>query len=85
MRKRIKIKAHIKPKCDCENHYLELCNFFDGLNGTYFRKCTKCGKTWTEVKKAYEVIEYVTETVTDVNGRVFSLYKPAIRVATENK
>ena len=55
MRKRIKLKAHVKPKCDCENHYLELCTVFDGFENTYFRKCTKCGKSWTNVQKTYEV------------------------------
>lgn len=84
MRKRIKLKAHVKPKCDCENHYLELCTVFDGFENTYFRKCTKCGKSWTEVEKTYELIEHTVETATDITGRTITLYKPVIRMAAEN-
>ena len=83
MRKRIKLKAHVKPKCDCENHYLELCTVFDGFENTYFRKCTKCGKSWTDVQKTYEVCECITETVTSVDGHIITLYRPVIKQITD--
>lgn len=53
MRKRIKIKAHVTPKCDCDKHYLELFHSADDSSITYKRFCYKC-KTWwtyTEVTK----------------------------------
>jgi hypothetical protein len=83
MRKRIKLKAHVKSKCDCENHYLELCTFFDSLEKTYFKKCTKCGKVWTDVQKTYEVCEYNTETVKTIDGRIITLYRPVIKQVTD--
>ena len=52
--KKIKIKAKIKPKCDCENHYLELCTSFDGETYQYQRYCYKCHKTWNYTKSLVE-------------------------------
>lgn len=47
MRKRIKLKAYVKPKCDCENHYLELLQSLNDNTTTYRRLCCKCGRWWT--------------------------------------
>ena len=45
--RKIKLKAQVKPKCNCEDHYLELCTSYDGETFTYQRYCYKCGKWWT--------------------------------------
>lgn len=47
MKRVIKLKAYVKPKCDCENHYLELCQSFEEDTIVYHRLCCKCGKWWT--------------------------------------
>ena len=52
--KKIKLKAKIKPKCDCENHYLELCTSFDGETYQYKRYCYKCHKAWNYMKRLVE-------------------------------
>ena len=45
--RKIKLKAQVKPKCNCEDHCLELCTSFDGETFVYQRYCYKCGKWWT--------------------------------------
>ena len=48
MKKIKSINTIVKPKCDCENHYLELFSYFNGdVAATYNRMCYKCGKWWT--------------------------------------
>lgn len=42
-----KVKLKARPKCHCDEHYLELCISFDGENFVYKRFCYKCGKSWT--------------------------------------
>lgn len=42
-----KVQLKAKVKCDCEEHYLELLQSFDGEIAVYKRMCCKCGKWWT--------------------------------------
>lgn len=46
-----KIRFNVKPKCNCEEHYLELCTSFDGEVFVYNRYCYKCGRTWVNAKR----------------------------------
>lgn len=77
-----KLKARIK--CACADHYLELCKSFDGIEYTYLRQCTKCGKVWVDVDKTYDIVEYTVEDVTDIRGNTIRLYRPIIKHVIEH-
>ena len=77
-------KLKVKIKCACADHYLELLKSFDGFEYTYLRQCTKCGKVWVDVEKTYDVIENITETVTDVCGNTITLFRPVVKHILSN-
>lgn len=52
-----------KNKCDCGNHYLELCTAFDGVIFTYQRCCTSCGKWWTATLRTKQQVTLVSDYV----------------------
>lgn len=61
MAKRIKLKAHVKPPCN-HDHYLELCQSFDGETYTYRRYCCECGRWWTHSEHVEQEQEFIETT-----------------------
>ena len=80
-----KIKLKVKPKCNCEDHYLELCTSFDGETYVYQRYCYKCGKWWnyTKCESLKDPSPYGICFTSMISTKLKKVYVPRI-IYTEN-
>lgn len=79
-----KVQLKAKIKCNCEEHYLELLQSFDGENAVYKRMCCKCGKWWMYTERVEkEIVRIVgdkpilyigTRSVYSTDGSIVDTY-----------